>query len=91
MPVRRIFSELKGSNQGNLDFIALGLVLGAVLVLFVSMFTTSWMTASEDDTSFGFGLYGVEISFEEMLQPEIIKSYAKQATGEKYLVNPHKE
>ena len=66
MPVRRIFSELKGSNQGNLDFIALGLVLGAVLVLFVSMFTTSWMTASEDDTSFGFGLYGVEISFEEI-------------------------
>ena len=26
----------------------------------------------------------------QMLQPEIIKSYAKQATGEKYLVNPHK-
>lgn len=35
--------------------------------------------------------YAKEISFEEMLQPEIIKSYAKQATGEKYLVNPHKE
>jgi hypothetical protein len=25
-----------------------------------------------------------------MLKPEIIKSYAKQATGEKYLVTPHK-
>jgi len=25
-----------------------------------------------------------------MLQPDIIKSYAKQATGKKYLVNPHK-
>jgi len=34
--------------------------------------------------------YGQEISFKEMLQPEIIKSYAKQATGKKYLVNPHK-
>ena len=34
--------------------------------------------------------YTQEISFEEMLQPEIIKSYAKQATGKKYLVNPHK-
>ena len=34
--------------------------------------------------------YAKEISFEEMLQPEIIKSYAKQATGKKYLVNPHK-
>ena len=66
MPVRRIFSELKGSDPGNLDFIGLGLVLGAVLVLFVSMFTTSWMTASEDDTSYSFGLYGVEISFEEI-------------------------
>ena len=35
--------------------------------------------------------YTQEISFEEMLQPEIIKAYAKQATGEKYLVTPHKE
>jgi NADPH2:quinone reductase len=34
--------------------------------------------------------YAKEISFEEMLQPEIIKSYVKQATGKKYLVNPHK-
>jgi len=34
--------------------------------------------------------YAQEISFEEMLQPEIIKSYAKQATGKKYLVDPHK-
>ena len=34
--------------------------------------------------------YAEEISFEEMLQPETIKSYAKQATGKKYLVNPHK-
>ena len=65
MPVRRTFSEMKNSDQGNLDLISLGLVLGAVLVLFVSMFTTSWMTGSEDDASFGFGLYGVEYSFEE--------------------------
>ncbi|MCS5558351.1 MAG: hypothetical protein NZ738_03035, partial [Oceanospirillaceae bacterium] len=34
--------------------------------------------------------YTQEISFEEMLQPEILKSYAKQVTGEKYLVNPQK-
>jgi NADPH2:quinone reductase len=34
--------------------------------------------------------YTQEISFEEMLQPETIKAYAKQATGEKYLVSPHK-
>ncbi|MCH2434817.1 MAG: hypothetical protein MK197_00805 [Candidatus Poseidoniaceae archaeon] len=65
MPVRRTFSEMKNSDQGNLDLISLGLVLGAVLVLFVSMFTTSWMTGSEDDAGFGFGLYGVEYSFEE--------------------------
>ena len=65
MPVRRTFSEMKNSDQGNLALISLGLVLGAVLVLFVSMFTTSWMTGSEDDASFGFGLYGVEYSFEE--------------------------
>ena len=34
--------------------------------------------------------YVAEISREEMLQPEIIKSYAQQATGKKYLVTPNK-
>ena len=34
--------------------------------------------------------YTQEVSFEEMLQPETIRAYAKQATGEKYLVMPHK-
>ena len=34
--------------------------------------------------------YVAEISLEEMLQPEIIKSYAQQATGKKYLVTPNK-
>jgi NADPH2:quinone reductase len=45
--------------------------------------------AAEITTTFSSN-YVQEISFEEMLQPEIIKSYAKQATGEKYLVTPHK-
>ena len=45
--------------------------------------------ANEIKTTFASS-YAQEISFEQMLQPEIIKSYAKQATGEKYLVNPHK-
>merc|ERR1711965_515306 len=45
--------------------------------------------AKEIKTTFASS-YAEEISFEEMLQPEIIKSYAKQATGKKYLVNPHK-
>lgn len=34
--------------------------------------------------------YTQEISLEEMLQPDNIKAYAKQGTGAKYLVNPHK-
>ncbi len=46
--------------------------------------------AKEIKTTFA-SHYTQEISFEEMLQPEIIKAYAKQATGEKYLVAPHKE
>lgn len=45
--------------------------------------------AKEINTTFA-SHYTQEISFAEMLQPEIIRSYAKQATGEKYLVNPHK-
>ena len=31
------------------------------------------------------------ISFEEMIQPETIRSFSSQSTGEKYLVNPHKK
>ena len=38
----------------------------------------------------GMERFQQEISFEEMLQPETIRTYAKQATGEKFLVNPHK-
>ena len=34
--------------------------------------------------------YTQEISLEDMLQPDNIKAYAKQGTGAKYLVNPHK-
>ena len=45
--------------------------------------------AKEIKTTFASS-YAEEISFEEMLQAETIKSYAKQATGNKYLVNPHK-
>jgi NADPH2:quinone reductase len=45
--------------------------------------------AAEINTTFA-SHYTQEISFEEMLQPEIIKSFAKQATGEKFLVVPHK-
>jgi NADPH2:quinone reductase len=45
--------------------------------------------AREINTTFA-SHYTQEISFEEMLQPEVIRGYAKQATGEKYLVNPHK-
>ena len=45
--------------------------------------------AKEIKTTFA-STYANEVSFEEMLQPETIKSYAKQATGQKYLVNPQK-
>ena len=45
--------------------------------------------AKEIKTTFA-SQYAEEISFEEMLQPEVINSYAKQSTGNKFLVNPHK-
>jgi NADPH2:quinone reductase len=46
--------------------------------------------AREIKTTFASG-YTQEVSFEEMLQPEILRSYAKRATGEKHLVLPHKK
>jgi NADPH2:quinone reductase len=45
--------------------------------------------AKEIKTTFASS-YAKEVSFEEMLQPDIIKLYAEQATGKKYLVNPNK-
>ena len=45
--------------------------------------------AKEIKTTFA-SHYTQEISFEEMLQPDVIKSYVKQATGTKFLVTPHK-
>ena len=45
--------------------------------------------AKEIKTTFA-STYIQEISLEEMLQPEIINSFAKHKTGNKYLVNPQK-
>ena len=45
--------------------------------------------AKEITTTFASS-YTKEFSLEEMLEPDAIKTYAKQATGTKYLVTPHK-
>ena len=45
--------------------------------------------AKEIKTTFASN-YTQEVSFEEMLQPEAIQAYGKQATGTKFLVKPHK-
>ena len=45
--------------------------------------------AKEIKTTFA-STYIQEISLEEMLQPEIINSFAKHKTGNKYIVNPQK-
>ena len=45
--------------------------------------------AAELDTTFA-STYTREISLAEALQPEAFLAYAKQATGEKYLITPHK-
>ena len=45
--------------------------------------------AKEITTTFASS-YTKEVSLEEILEPDAIKTYAKQATGTKYLVTPHK-
>ena len=45
--------------------------------------------AREIKTTFA-SKYTKEVSLAEALQPEEIAVYGKQATGEKYLINPHK-
>jgi NADPH2:quinone reductase len=44
--------------------------------------------ASELKTTFASS-YARHISLREALQPDVIKAYGKQATGEKYLITPH--
>ena len=46
--------------------------------------------ATEIKTTFASKYYK-SISFEEALKPDIIRSYATQKTGKKYLITPHKE
>jgi NADPH2:quinone reductase len=46
--------------------------------------------AAEIKTTFASNYYK-SISFEEALKPDIIRSYATQTTGKKYLIKPHKE
>ncbi len=46
--------------------------------------------AAEIKTTFASKYYK-SISFEEALQPDIIRPYATQKTGKKYLINPQKE
>ena len=46
--------------------------------------------ASEIKTTFASNYYK-SISFEEALKPDIIRSYATQTTGKKFLITPHKQ
>merc|ERR1711965_1062401 len=46
--------------------------------------------AAEIKTTFASS-YCKSISFEEALKPDIIRSYATQTTGKKYLIMPHKQ
>ena len=45
--------------------------------------------ADEIKTTFA-SHYSAEISLAEVLSLEMAKAYGKQATGSKYLINPHK-
>tara|TARA_B100000989_G_scaffold218859_1_gene166898 strand:- start:842 stop:1978 length:1137 start_codon:yes stop_codon:yes gene_type:complete len=58
-------SHFTGFNQGILSRVSLGLVVGAVLVMLLSMFSNSWMTFSEDETELSFGLSEAEVSTED--------------------------
>ena len=46
--------------------------------------------AAEIKTTFSSNYYK-SISFEEALKPDIIRSYATQTTGKKFLITPHKQ
>jgi len=58
-------SHFTGFDQGILSRVSLGLVVGAVLVIFLSMFSNSWMTFSEDEAELSFGLSQLEYSNED--------------------------
>ena len=46
--------------------------------------------AREIKTTFA-SKYHKHISLEQALQPDIIRAYAAQSTGKKYLITPHKD
>ena len=46
--------------------------------------------AREIKTTFA-SKYHKQISLEQALRPDIIRAYAAQSTGKKYLITPHKD
>ena len=49
-----------GGGPGVLNWVALGLTVAAITLIFIAMFSNSWMTGSEDDSEIGYGLSGAE-------------------------------
>ena len=63
MPMRGMIPRSSRSSPGVLNWIALGLTLAAITMLFISMFTNSWMTGEDDGYSITFGLYEFDTEF----------------------------
>ena len=61
-----------------------------ILVVIKSFKKMRERVAREIKTTFA-SKYHKHISLEQALQPDIIRSYAAQSTGEKHLITPHKD
>jgi len=53
-----------GDRPGVLNWVALGLTAVAITMVFIAMFSNSWMTGEEDDYTLSFGLSELEAEYD---------------------------
>ena len=63
-PMGGMMSASSGDAPGVLNWVALGLTAVAITMVFIAMFSNSWMTGEEDEVTVAFGLSEIEIEYD---------------------------
>ena len=63
-PMGGMMPASRGKAPSALNWVVLGLTAAAITLIFIAMFSNSWMTGDEDNTEFYFGLSEWEVEYE---------------------------
>ena len=66
-----------GNRPGVLNWVALGLTAAAITLIFIAMFSNSWMTGENNDISFSYGFSEWEVEFGD----DVTRTYELSGDG----------